>query len=79
MARDLESSPEILVRRVRVPDVELQSAARQDQAQQAGRADIVMKSRAQEGLKNVAGPCTVEESSLLPSDGVARPRAVRGS
>jgi hypothetical protein len=36
-----------------------------------GRADIVMKSRAHHGSKNVHGPCWVVASSLLPLDGAA--------
>ena len=44
----------------------------------AGRADIVTKSRAHQGSKNVHGPWTVEESSLLPSGGAASPPTAGG-
>jgi len=43
------------------------------------RADMVTKSRAHQGSKNVPGPCTVAESSLLPLDGAARPPGLEGS
>lgn len=45
----------------------------------AGRADIVTKSRAQEGSKKVAGPWTVVATSLVPFVGDAVPFAVAGS
>jgi hypothetical protein len=45
----------------------------------AGRADIVTKSLAHDGSKNVPGPWTLDARSLLPSVGVARPPGVVGS
>lgn len=44
-----------------------------------GRADIVTKSRAHHGSKNVHGPCSVVASSLLPLGGAARPRGLAGA
>jgi Domain of unknown function (DUF1707) len=44
-----------------------------------GRADIVTKSRAHHGSKNVHGPCLVVASSLLPLDGAARPPGLAGA
>ena len=43
-----------------------------------GRADIVMKSRAHDGVKNVAGPWMLPLSSLEPLAGVASPCGVVG-
>jgi Domain of unknown function (DUF1707) len=51
----------------------------QDPPGTAGRADIVMKSRAHRGSKNVHGPCAVVASSLLPLRGVASPRGFAGA
>jgi hypothetical protein len=43
------------------------------------RADMVTKSRAHAGSKNVCGPCTVEATSLVPSAGAARSPGASGS
>jgi hypothetical protein len=43
------------------------------------RADIVMKSRAHQVVKKVAGPCVVCGRSLLPLAGAARPPVAAGS
>ena len=43
------------------------------------RADIVMKSRAHEVVKKVAGPCVVCGRSLLPLAGAASPPGAAGS
>ena len=48
-------------------------------AQPGARADMVTKSRAQDGLKKVAGPCTLLGCRLLPLDGAAGPFAGEGS
>ena len=49
-----------------------------DRAQSPFLADMVMKSRAQDASKNVAGPWVVPASSRRPLAGAASPRAVRG-